>query len=266
MSLTHWITVFILATGLAACSSKPTNSELEGMNWKPIFDGKTLDGWVPKIVGQGPGEDSGKIFRVLDGAIHVSYENYSEFQGRFGHLFYDQDLSDYRLRLEYKFYGRQLTGGPGWANANSGVMLHAQAADTMSLEQAFPVSLEAQLLGLIDQEPNRTTASVCTPGTHIVIANELVTRHCTSSELRSEPMDQWVRLEIEVRNHELIVFSINGEEAMRLAEPQFDINSNDATRLNASGPLGNGYIALQAESHPVAFRNIELMLLPDEER
>ena len=56
--------------------------------------------------------------------LKVSYEAYDDFGGRFGHLFYETPYSHYRLRIEYRFTGEQVPGGPGWAFRNSGVMIH----------------------------------------------------------------------------------------------------------------------------------------------
>lgn len=67
--------------------------------------------------------------------------------------------------------------------------------------------------------------------------------------------------EIEVRGGDLISLSIDGEEAMRLTEPVFDAADPDVQRLGLSGRVTQGYIALQAESHAVRFKDIELLLL-----
>ena len=55
--------------------------------WKPLFDGKSLNGWTPKIVGSPLGDNARDTFIVKDGAITVSYARYDRFQNRFGHLF-----------------------------------------------------------------------------------------------------------------------------------------------------------------------------------
>ena len=70
--------------------------------------------------------------------IKVSYDKYGEFGGRFGHLFYKDEFSHYRLRVEYRFVGQQATGGPDWALRNSGVMLHGEPIATMTRDQEFP--------------------------------------------------------------------------------------------------------------------------------
>ena len=89
--------------------------------WTSIFNGKDLDGWTPKIRGFALGEDPKKTFIVEDGAIKVSYANYPEWGEAYGHLYYKAKLSNYKIRLEYRFMGDQVKGGPAWATQNSGM-------------------------------------------------------------------------------------------------------------------------------------------------
>ena len=49
-----------------------------------------------------------------------------------------KELSHYKLRVEYRFVGEQVKGGPGWAWRNNGVMIHGQSAESMSKDQDFP--------------------------------------------------------------------------------------------------------------------------------
>ena len=55
--------------------------------WIQLFNGKDLTGWTPKIRYQEFGKDPRKTFRVENGILKVSYENYDEFKETFGHLF-----------------------------------------------------------------------------------------------------------------------------------------------------------------------------------
>src|SRR4051794_20414403 len=116
-------------------------------DWVPLFNGKDLTGWTPKITKYPFGENFGDTFRVEDGLLKVRYDKYDQFDGKFGHLFYKDKFSDYVVRVEYRFVGEQCKGGPGWAIRNSGVMFHCQDPKTMRKDQEFPVSIEAQLLG-----------------------------------------------------------------------------------------------------------------------
>ncbi|MBS1721803.1 MAG: DUF1080 domain-containing protein [Armatimonadetes bacterium] len=232
--------------------------------WVSIFNGRNLDGWSAKIKGYKAGDDFGKTFRVEGGVIKVSYDAYGgEFKARFGHLFYKKPLTNYRIRLEYRFTGEQVKDGPDWAWRNSGIMLHCQDPKTMRIDQDFPVSSEFQLLGGPEQGV-RHTGNVCTPGTNIVMDDKLITQHCTDSVSPTLRGDQWVTAEAEVHGNGVVVHRINGQEVLRYQNIQFDPRDNDAKPLIKNGKLAidRGWISLQSESHPCEFRKIELMVLP----
>jgi hypothetical protein len=259
MKLQRCIFVCLLLMGVGTL---PAAAEEE---WTSLFNGKDLAGWTPKITGYELGENFGETFRVENGVLKVAYDKYESFDGRFGHLFYEAPFSHYRLRLEYRFVGEQVPGGPGWAVRNSGVMIHGQAPETMTKDQDFPVSIEVQLLGG-GGSGDRTTANLCTPGTHVVMNGELVTRHCTSSKSKTYHGDQWVTVEIEVRGNKVIKHLVHGEAVLEYSQPQLDDRDADAQRLLKAGAakmIEGGTISLQSESHPVEFRKVELLKLDE---
>jgi len=236
--------------------------ELRAEKYRSIFNGKNLDGWTVKIKGYPAGKNFKDTFRVEDGVMKVGYAGYGKFDDRFGHIFYKEKFSHYRIRLEYRFVGDQIQGGPGWAFRNSGIMLHCQDPKTMRVEQDFPVSIEVQLLGG-GATGRRTTANLCTPGTNVVMDGKLQTRHCFSSKSKTYRGDQWVKVEVEVRGGEVIEHFVNGESVMRYTKAQYDPHDADAKQLIKKGQLAltEGYISLQSESHPVEFRKVELKKL-----
>ncbi len=156
-----------------------------------------------------------------------------------------------------------MPGGPGWAFRNSGIMIHGQDPATMGVAQSFPVSIEVQLLGGNGTDP-RPTANLCTPGTNVVIAGELVTRHCTDSSSPTFHGDQWVTVEVEVHGAGRIVHLVDGTPVLAYEQPQLDPRDADARVLIAGGELllRGGTISIQSESHPVEFRRIEILPLP----
>jgi hypothetical protein len=230
--------------------------------WISLFNGKDLDGWTVKIKGHEPGDNYGDTFRVEGGVLKVGYDQYADFGGKFGHIFYKDKFSHYVLRVEYRFVGDQCRGGPGWALRNSGAMIHSQSAASMGKDQNFPVSIEVQFLGG-DGKADRPTGNLCTPGTHVVMGGQLITRHCTNSRSKTFHGDQWVTAEVEVRGNATIKHKVNGETVLEYEKPQLDDNDADARPLIEKGGkmLSEGYIALQAESHPVEFRKVELLPL-----
>jgi hypothetical protein len=243
--------------GHAAEQNKPADGR-----WISLFNGKSLEGWKVKITGHELNDNYGDTFRVEDGALKVCYDQYEKFGGKFGHIFYKEKFSHYRLRLEYRFLGDQTPGGAGWALRNSGIMIHCQSPESMAKNQNFPVSIEVQLLGG-DGKNKRTTGNLCTPGTHVVMNDKLVTQHCISSRSKTYHGDQWVKAEVEVHGNGVIKHYINGQLVLEYEQPQYDEKDADARKLIKDGNvmLSEGYISLQAESHPVEFRKIEILPL-----
>lgn len=261
----HFLYVSIVLCFLMISSSCTMfNKGQEGDKWISLFNGEDLDGWTPKIKGYALGDNFGNTFRVEDGVIKVAYDQYEKFDSKFGHLFYAEPFSHYRLRFDYRFTGEQTPGGPGWAFRNSGIMLHCQDPKTMRKDQDFPVCIEAQLLGG-NGKNERSTGNMCSPGTHIVMDGQLVTNHCVSSQSKTFHGDQWVTMEVEVHGGGVIKHIINGEVVMAYEQPQLDEKDADAKKLIKNGDkrLRSGYISLQAESHACEFRNIEVLPLED---
>ncbi len=242
-----------------SCDSDKPSSQSE---WISLFNGKDLTGWTPKFSGHDLGENYKNTFRVEDGLLKVSYDQYDKFDGAFGHLFYKDKFSHYKIRVEYRFTGEQLPGGPNWALLNSGIMLHCQAPESMAKNQEFPVSIEAQFLG-DDGSGKRTPGNVCTPGTNIVMNGALVTEHCIVTSNKAFPRNEWVTMEVEVRGNGTIKHLLSGEVVAEYEKPQLDETDPDAQKLmiGDNKMLHEGYISLQAETHPVEFRKVELLVL-----
>lgn len=238
-----------------------SSSQAFADEWVQLFNGKDLTGWTPKIRGEKLGEDSRKTFRVENGVIKVAYDKYDSFDERFGHLFYDKPFSNYVLRIEYRFVGDQCKGGPGWATRNSGVMLHCQDPKTMTIDQDFPVSLEAQFLGGLGKGP-RSTLNLCTPGTHVTYAGKLHTPHCTNSKSDTFDGDRWVTAELEVHGDKVIRHKVDGKTVIEYETPIYDLNDKNVKNLPEAirnqPTIKGGWISLQAESHPLEFRKVEI--------
>ena len=246
------------AVGVAAPVSGEPRPAAGG--WIALFNGKDLGGWRAKIRGHRLGDNHGGTFRVEDGLLKVSYDKYQRFDGKFGHLVYRRPYSRYRLRVEYRFVGEQVPGGPAWAFRNSGVMIHGQAPETITRDQDFPVSIEVQFLGGRGDGTPRPTANMCSPGTHVVVAGQLFTRHCLDSRSKTYHGDQWVTVEVVVRGGAVVEHLIDGQPVLSYESPQLDEGDPQARKLIRQGDksLDRGYIYLQAESHPVEFRKVEL--------
>ncbi len=257
------LSVFAISLLAADDAAKNTANEEQ---WIQLFNGKNLDGWTPKIRGHAAGENYGNTFRVEDGVLKVVYEKdkYEKFNERFGHLFYKEPFSNYRLRIEYRFVGEQCAGGPNWAVRNSGAMIHGESLDTIAKDQDFPASIEVQLLGG-SGSGTRTTANLCTPGTNVVLNGKLHLPHCTNSKSKTYHGDQWVTVEIEAHGNGTIKHIVDGQVVMEYAEAQYDERDAHGKELAAKHGkmISGGTISLQSESHPVEFRKVELLKLKE---
>jgi len=250
------LNLFICALLTVSCSNKKEN-------WIQLFNGKDLEGWVIKIKGSPLGENYKNTFRVEDGILKISYDQYEKFNAEYGHIYYKTPFSSYRLRVEYRFVGDQCPEAPSWAFRNNGIMFHCQSPESIDLNQDFPVSIEAQLLGG-DGVSERSTMNVCTPGTNIVINTTLVTRHCTNSGSRTFHGDVWVTAELVVYGDSIIHHIVNGDTVLTYSSPQTGgDNMPEGYSVPPGTLLRKGYIALQAESHPTEFRKVELLKIKD---
>jgi hypothetical protein len=247
-----------------AASGEGRSAPADDENWLALFNGQNLDGWIPKVRYYPAGENFANTFRVQDGLLTVAYDGYDEFGDRFGHIFYAEAFSHYRLRLEYRFVGEPLKGAPEWARRNSGAMLHSQAPHTMPPDQDFPISLEMQFLGGLSDAIERPTGNLCTPGTHVEYRGKFEAEHCLSSVSETLHGDQWVKAEALVLGDQRIVHYINGQAVIEYAKPTFGggVVSGHRPEMKPDGAsLGSGYISLQSEGHAIQFRRIELLNL-----
>ena len=238
-------------------------------DWIPLFNGKDLSGWDIKITGHDLNDNVANTFRVEDGLLKVSYDQYTTFENRYGHIYYRQPFSHYRIRVVYRFVGQQIPGGEVWNVRNSGVMLHSQSAASLTKDQAFPVSLELQLLGGLGTGP-RTTANLCTPGTYVEMDGKVTMQHCINSTSKTYDGDQWVTTEAIVLGDSVIHHLVDGKIVLSYYHPKVgetDTSSikyflvTDDMRGRSGQPLKEGYVALQAESHPIQFKTVELLNL-----
>lgn len=257
--------IVILSLTLFYCKNKDKNgveAEEPKEEWMKLLNGKDLSDWIVKIKGHPAGDNYKNTFIMEDGVLKVNYKEYDSFNNTFGHIYYKRPYSNYKFKMDYRFIGDQLPDGQGWAYRNSGIMIHCEDPMKIGLDQNFPISIEVQLLGGngIDE---RTTANLCTPGTNVVMNDSLITDHCIASSSKTFHGDQWVNVEIEVRNDSIIKHYINGEEVMNYNKPQYggshiDYNIDYWKSLEGQ-PLTGGYISLQSESHPIEFKNIEIL-------
>ena len=257
----NFFLLFVLSFLLLSFDTKINYSNHTAPKWVSLFNGKNLDGWKPRIVGFPLGENFGNTFRVENGMISVRYDQYGDnFNSRFGALYFNKKFSNYRLKVEYRFVGETAPGAPSWGYRDSGVQYHGQDPAIMPLTQPFPVCLEYNLHGGNGKD-ERPDGQICLPGTTVEIGGKRNESFCTDPFVkRTFHGDQWVTLEIEVRDN-LILHYVNGEEILRFQNPKYDSKHEVGKTfiVGNNDTIKEGFISLQSNSHPIDFRKIEIM-------
>ena len=258
--------LFALTTLSAQAQTPVANPDAAKEDWLVLFDGTDLKGWVPKIAKHDLGDNFGNTFRVEDGLLKVRYDKYKTFDGQFGHLFWKDPYSYYKLVVEYRFVGQQAPGNPGaWALRNSGAMLHSPDPRTMPRDQDFPISIEAPVTG----RQQRRQASPHRQ--HVLPRN----RDRLPGQAVPGSLPEFLLTNIRRR-------TMGATSRSRCTAParsrtrstgrkcsSTNCRNTAAARSNPTTPrpsrigelIDGGYISLQSESHPIDFRKVELLNL-----
>jgi hypothetical protein len=232
--------------------------------WMPIFNGVDLSGWSPKITHYPYGDNYANTFRVVNGVLTVSYADYDETgfggdTGKFGLLYYTTPLRHYRVRVEYRFTSPQAPNPCGWCLRNSGLMVMGENPANVGLDTDFPRIFEIQLVAA-ENTGNTTIGNLCPLGGSSVLVRGTRVTFCggsTSGPVANDPLfanDAWVTVEAEILGN-------SGENRVWFA-------GIDDPVLIFTDPVTNGasvdggYLALQAEGHPIEFRKVEILILP----
>ncbi len=138
--------------------------------------------------------------------LSIRYNNYDSFNKRFGALYYDKKFTNYRLKVEYRFVGNTVAGGPSWGYRDGGIQYHCQPPATVSLNQPFPICLEYNLLGGNGKD-ERPTGEICASGMIVQINGKKNPSYCTPPSIKKTfSGDQWVTAEIDVHDGKISHF------------------------------------------------------------
>ena len=270
--INNFLSISLILIFCISCKEQDKSNPNIEENWLSLFNGKDLDGWDIKFSGHEINDNYNNTFQVEDGMIRVVYDEYEKFDDKYGHMYYEKPFSYYKIRFDYRFLGEQTPGGESWNVRNSGIMLHSQSAKSNDLNQDFPVSIEIQLLGGLGKGP-RTTGNLCTPGTQVVFNDRLDFAHCISSNSKTYDGDRWVHVEAIILGDQSITHIVEKDTVLVYEKPQittsyldddwdrYGVTSKDYWKKISGKLLSEGYIAIQAESHAIDFKNIELLNL-----
>ncbi|MES2776440.1 MAG: DUF1080 domain-containing protein [Bacteroidota bacterium] len=263
--------IILAALIISAAACKPV-AKTGTEDWQSLFNGKDLSGWDIKILKRPLNENYNNTFIVEDSVLRIKYDGYQKFDDHFGHLYYQTPFSYYKLQLQYRFVGKHMADAPGYADCNSGIMLHSQSAKSLELNQTFPVSLEMQFL-CSNGKDAPTTGNLCTPGTQVRMSDAIRPEHCINAASKTYNKDVWVNAAVEVYGDSLIRHIIEGDTVLVYTKPTIGggfVGGNynwsmahitdSLPWINKAGSrLTEGYIALQAESQPIDFKNLKLL-------
>ena len=177
-----------------------------------LFNGKNLDGWTIHLA-----PDSGD---VLDSLVFCAKEGLINISGQpFGYMITDKSFKDYKLHLEWRWYGEP---------SNSGIFLHAEPIDGV-----WPRCAEVNLMA------GRAGDMIASGGSSFEeLAEGRFLR--STKESAEHPAGEWNTAEIVCKGNFIQAY-ING---VLMNEAHFD---------RSEGP-----IALQSEGGPLEIRNVYL--------
>jgi hypothetical protein len=105
---------------------------------------------------------------------------------------------------------------------------------------------------------------MCSPGTAVTFGGRPDRRHCINSTSKTYDGDRWVRAEALVLGDSVVKHVIEGDTVLVYTKPVMAagvVTGFDPAQLREGEPLARGFIALQAEGHPIDFRRVRLLNL-----
>lgn len=222
-----------LCLTMLACQSESQSqaqSEQEAITIQ-LFNGEDLTGWYVDVPAMDENPDTSDAFIVRDGML-VSMGDPR------GHLITDEEFSDYRLEVEYRFPGE-----PG----NCGVLVHASTP--RALYEMFPQSIEVQMMHenagdfwvIVEDITVPDMVERRGPEEEWGIREGENRRILNLTDGSENPLGEWNQMTIETLGDSLKVW-VNG----------------DLVNFGYNSTAESGQIALQAEGAEVEFRKVEL--------
>lgn len=214
--------MFSIAATMAMASSTLADEPVK------LFNGKDLTGWTIFIQHKDksdPATDSKGVFKVEDGVIHVSGEE-------FACLTTAKEFENYRLSLEFK-WGEKRYAPREKDKRDSGVLLHCTGPDKL-----WTKSIECQI-----QEGDCGDFHMVS-GTELTIDGKREKSFRKKTTDAEKPNGQWNKIEV-VCDGGKITNIVNG------------VIVNEGTDASVT----KGRILLQSEGAEVFYRNVELSAL-----
>ena len=257
------ITCLLGLSCLAGCVGM-YDSEYAGM--RELFNGRDLTNWYTYIRGRGANADPKGVFTVKDGVIHVSGEE-------FGCLTTQEEFSNYRLLVEYRW-----TGAPNWdpkktKAPDSGILFHSIGPDggfgntwMLSHEYNLIVGASGDLwtVGKKDRPDifvEGEAGDELLAGKHFIHKQGGKTVRLTGNArlCRSDIARDWTdTFNVRPAKNEKPIGEWNTAELVCMGDKaEFYFNGKLVNRLTRLSP-SRGKIQLQSEGCPIEFRRIAI--------
>ena len=186
-----------------------------------LFNGRDFTGWAKYLTPE-PGSSPDITWAVTSGVIRCTGKP-------FGYLMTQQVYADFKLHVEYRWYGKA-------DQLNSGIFVFKTGPDTYFLPKAVETQLKKGNAGDFVLLSKATLNGLENP------KNRTVKKQADSSE---KPDGEWNSVDITVKGN-TIASSVNG------------VLQNSGKDAYADA----GQICLQSEGGPVEFRNITIEPAP----
>lgn len=208
-----------IAAAVWTCHAPSTRAD--GPEFQPLFDGKTLDGWVVEgHPGSDAHPDGRPVWSVKDGLIHC------EGKG-FGFLRYDRaEFDDFTFHVEFRMDPR----------CNSGIGVRTRAFDPKQSRATRP-SIYSYEIQLVDETKPLSPTS-----------NGSLYRYVAPRSNPLKPPGEWNTIEITCDGPRIRVV-LNGVEVQ-------DVDQSKIGALKAK-PL-KGYVCLQNHGGRIDFREVKI--------
>ena len=205
-------------------------AQLQPETMKPLFNGKNLNGWYSFLTSKGKNNDSGKVFNVEDGLLHISGKE-------FGYIATLNEYTNFHLVVEFKWGIKKYPPRDAdTTKRDNGICYYMpmSAKDTV-----WPVSIECQIqegdvgdIWLI----GKTTMMVDGKRTEPKDYNRVVKKRDAE-----KPNGEWNKVEI-IANNGKITYLVNGVVVNEGEDPS----------------IRKGKILIQSEGAEIFYRKIEI--------
>ncbi len=236
-------------------------ADSQGLEWQPLFNGTSLDGWKVVLANQKPGEDPEKIFQVVDGEVHVYRDTPAGKNMPFGVILTDKSFSEYRFRFEYR-WGEKKFAPRQNAIRDAGLLFHV-----VGPEKIWPMSVECQvqegdtgdnfLVYTSGDSPVDSTKKKFLDEANGGVFSTFYKKGGVTRVIKSETLekDGWNTVEVIVRG-DAAIYLVNGKINNYVVNMKAPIGPNQS-----EVPLTAGRLALQCEGAELFYRKMEILPL-----